>query len=364
MPDPGRSARSVAGLLELRGSVPRAEAATALTYAVRMTPPGLPSAGSKLLQYAASHPGLAVPVTEQDLAAFRMQRPPAPLATVVLPGGQYRLDYPLLSLTGSTAPASLVQAVAAALSGPAARAALTRNGFDLDSSAAGSGPVPTRTDVTNLLADVTLIQKPAKTLALIDISGSMAQQVPGGGGQTRLDYARAAAVRGLREYPLNSQIGLWVFSRNLLPGQDYRQLVPIQSVGSSARQQQLAGQLAGIEVNPDGGTGLYDSVLAAVRQVRSQWDPQRFNSVLVLSDGQNDDRGSIGLQELTATLTAEQGNRPVPVIGIAFGPDSDVRALQQISSATGGETYVARDPLEISQIFLEAVGHRLVDEHS
>ena len=360
VPDPSRSARSVAGLLTLQEGISAAAAATALTYAVRISPPDLPTADSALLPYAATHPGVAVPVTEQDIAAFQKLRPTTPVARIATPGNRYRLDYPLLSLAGSTAPPPAVRAFVTALSTPPARAALAATGFD---GSPGSGPVPTRADLSALVAEVELIEKPATTLALIDISGSMAQQVPGGSGSTRLDYARAAAVRGLQEFPLNSRIGLWVFSRNLLPGQDYRQLVPIRSIGDPAGQQQLAARLAGIRVNPDGGTGLYDTVLAAVRQVRDGWDPGRFNSVLVLSDGQNDDRGSIGLTELTRTLTAEQGGRPVPVIGIAFGPDSDVQALQRISAATGGETYVARNPMDISQIFLEAVGHRIVSVH-
>jgi hypothetical protein len=47
------------------------------------------------------------------------------------------------------------------------------------------------------------------------------------------------------------------------------------------------------------------------------------------------------------------------VISIAFGPDSDINALSQISKATGGAAYQSQDPLQIGEIFLDAVGQRL-----
>ena len=63
---------------------------------------------------------------------------------------------------------------------------------------------------------------------------------------------------------------------------------------------------------------------------------------------------------MLSTLAAEQDpSRPVPVISIAFGPDSDVDALGQISKATGGAAYESKDPRQIGEIFLDAVGQRL-----
>ena len=101
-------------------------------------------------------------------------------------------------------------------------------------------------------------------------------------------------------------------------------------------------------------------MLDAVRTMRASYDPARVNAVLVLTDGMNDDQGSISLDGLLSTLTAEQDpNRPVPVISIAFGPDSDVEALSQISRATGGAAYESKDPRQIGEIFLDAVGQRL-----
>ena len=59
-----------------------------------------------------------------------------------------------------------------------------------------------------------------------------------------------------------------------------------------------------------------------------------------------------------AQLQAEAGDRPVPVIGIAFGPDSDVDALRLISQATGGTTYEVDDVRRIHEVLADALAQR------
>ena len=202
-------------------------------------------------------------------------------------------------------------------------------------------------------------------LAVMDISGSMLGVVPDAGGATRLDLAKDAATRGLGLYGPDSDIGLWEFSRTLTPDSDHQGTDPGQPAGTgrAGRSQVHSGwprRWPACRRFPKGGTGLYDTVLDAVRTMRASYDPARVNVVLVLTDGKNDDQGSISLDGLISTLTAEQdANRPVPVISIAFGPDSDVAALSAISKATGGASYESKDPRQIGEIFLDAVGQRL-----
>jgi len=112
---------------------------------------------------------------------------------------------------------------------------------------------------------------------------------------------------------------------------------------------------------PDGGTGLYDTTLAAVRTVRAGWDPARVNAVVLLTDGDDTDDDGIGLDELLATLRSEQeSGQPVPVITVAYGDgDGDgAQSLAAISAATGGASYQVSDPGRIRDIFLDAVGQR------
>ena len=112
---------------------------------------------------------------------------------------------------------------------------------------------------------------------------------------------------------------------------------------------------------PDGGTGLYDTTLAAVRAVRAAWDPARVNAVVLLTDGDDTDADGISLDQLLSTLQSEEASgQPVPVITIAYGDSvgAGAQSLAAISAATGGAAYQASDPSRIRDIFLDAVGQR------
>jgi secreted protein with Ig-like and vWFA domain len=109
----------------------------------------------------------------------------------------------------------------------------------------------------------------------------------------------------------------------------------------------------------DGGTGLYDTTLAAVRTVQDEYDARAINSVILLTDGENDDPGSLTLGELVSTIERERDPaRPIQVIAIGMGPDADANALKRIAGATGGESYVARDPDDIAEVFIDAMLRR------
>lgn len=380
IPDPSVSVESAGALLDVGSAIPDdTDAHAALAFAVRSTPKELPPSGPALLSRMAAATDLAVPVSEHDLWQYNESGPALPAVAMYPSSRIEQLDYPYV-IIGRDAPVTAVaDQFLELLSTTSARQRLLQNGFrdpsGLAGAAGGADPTirarlatPGLAAVDDTVREVAVVAKPSRVLAVIDVSGSMAQQVPGGAGKTRLQYAQAAALRGLALYPSDSLIGLWAFSRNLTPNTDYREIIPISPLVSAAGDAQpgrrLAAAIASLQVNPDGGTGLYDTALAAVRRVRAQWDPGRVNTVLILSDGQNDDRGSISLARLVATLEHEQDpNRPVPVISIAFGPDSDVRAMTAISAATGGATYIAKNPQDIGRIFLDAVGHRLCTGH-
>ncbi len=243
------------------------------------------------------------------------------------------------------------------IGGPALTSALGVN------RAIPAGPAPLGSDVDRALKSLDVLRQGSRMLAVIDVSGSMGEAVPGTGGATRLDLTKKAAGRGLGVYPDDTEIGLWAFSTNLTADTDYRELVPIGPLGARSGgltgRQQLGGALATLQHVHGGGTGLYDTALAATRRVRENWEPGRVNSVVLLTDGRNDDPHSIGLTELLTLLRAENDpQRPVPLITIAYGADGPVDALRAMSAATGGATYVAKDPRQVRQVFLQAIEQR------
>ena len=93
---------------------------------------------------------------------------------------------------------------------------------------------------------------------------------------------------------------------------DYRKLVPIQPLASGRTE--MLSKLADIQPVPNGKTGLYDTVLAAYKAVQNNWDPSRVNSVVIMTDGQNDDPGGMTLDQLISQLKSIQ-NPAKPVAG-------------------------------------------------
>ena len=338
--DPDRSAVTALALVDIRSA---AADAAGLTWGMRSTPAGAD------LDPAALTDGLVVPTTAQ--VADR-------LPDLVTVAGGSTLDHPFAVLTTDPAERRVADALLTGLLSGAGRQAFVDEGFGAPAAAPfAAGPV------TEALRVHELANAPSRMLAVLDISGSMAAEVPGTEGRSRLDLARAAAQRGLSLYGDDSEIGVWEFSRRLDGDTDHRELVPIGGIaevvdGASGRER-IDGALARMQVAPNGDTGLYDTTLAAVRTVRAGWSPDRVNTVLLLTDGHNDDPGSIDLDTLVATLAAEADPaRPVAVIAIGFGSDVDSAALGALTGATGGKAYLATDPRQIAEIFLDAVGQR------
>jgi Ca-activated chloride channel homolog len=358
LPDPRRSAETVAVTLAVRALVAgRAEEHAVLTSLLRSTVPDLPLDPGRLLAGAAD--GTAVPVPEQSLSG-------ASAVAVPLGPGAMELDHPFAVLADDAGEKATATRLLDALRSDAGQEVLADRGFRAASpTGAAAPPVPEPAAVAEVVEQFAVLHRPSRLLAVLDVSGSMAQPVPGTG-MSRLDVTRAATLQGLQALPPDSAAGLWIFTTDLPNGSDHVGLVDVGPLGprpdGPSGLEQMAGALAAVHPDPSGGTGLYDTTLAAVRRMRADPDPERVSAVLLLTDGRNDDDDGIGLPELLGTLQAEaeaDPGLPVPVFAIAYGPDADLAPLSEIAAATGGAAYAAQDPAGIGQILLDAVGRRL-----
>jgi hypothetical protein len=290
--------------------------------------------------------------------------------------GSPDLDYPVLRVgTPPSADRAAVGAVVAALTSAPARAAARAAGFRTAGGAAPPGAGPTTgiaataprqlrldpKDVVGLLARLSSLAAPSRLLAVFDVSTSMKNPVGNG---TRVTLARDAAKSALALFPDTSAIGLWIFARQLHGSDDWNQLLPIRTLatttGGTTQRDALRTALDGLpgRLSP-GGTGLYDTTLAAVRAARADYLPTSVSSVVIVTDGRDEDIGSIGLPKLVATLRAEvDPRRPVKVIGIGIGPDADLGALRQIAEATGGSAYSAVNPADLQSVLFDALRRR------
>ena len=314
-------------------------------------------------------------LTEQDVWAYDAGSPAIPLQAIYPFGGALAADYPYVVATGEWVDGFGRRAAADFrdwLTSPATRSTLSGyglrppdgSGTGLEADGRGItpdrfAPVPTTDPNAARLARGSwrLLTKRVLTLAVMDVSGSMGGQVKGTD-STKLDLAVQAARNALRFYGDQDYVGLWEFSTGLAGGADYRELVPIgpaaSRVGGVTRRQVL--DQAYSSLRPQNSTALYDTVLAAYTAAQQSYRPDSMNTVVVLTDGANEDNRSISLPTLLSRLAdAQNPARPVHIITIAYGDQANTDVLRQISAATGGLSFASPDPRDIGAVFLDAL---------
>ncbi|MDQ7904058.1 substrate-binding domain-containing protein [Phytohabitans sp. ZYX-F-186] len=362
LPDPAVSPLGFGALVAIRalaGDAPGAAAAIMRRLAPRTAAvtgeappaPGGPGRGET-----------AVVSTEQEVLRGGGARvavyPPS-----AVPGPDY--PYAVLSSAGSRdGAAAFLRALLAA----EGAATLARHGLRTPAGAPPAGaatpgqirdsgyppaPVPPPAEAAALVGAWGGVHLTARLLAVLDVSGSMAARIPGSR-ETRLSATVKAAQGGVRLLLDATEIGLWTFSTDLDGQRDYREVVPVGPVGP--RRAQIVERLGQVRVQPDGGTGLYDTTLAAYRDSARNWTAGRINLLLVLTDGTDDNASGIGRERLLRELGALQDKRrPLPILFIGVGPDIDRAELDQIAKATGGRVALTPDPAGIRQIFFTAL---------
>lgn len=318
--------------------------------------------------------GVAV-ATEQQFVEYVAKHPDAKLAATVPATGAPVMNYPIA--VTEAAPdrhekaKQTGEALATLLSGDAGKDALAGTGFrgpdfaPLDGKGVGKVDVLTANDLIALetaMKRYAVLALPSRMLAVLDVSGSMKFAA---GPTTRVGLLSQAIDNGLPLFPDNAQIGLWAFSIDKGgPGQDWRELLPIRTlsdaVGDKTQRQLLADEGHGLDALVGGGTGLYDTTLAAWRKVQSSYDPHYINSVVIITDGTNEKPNGITLDQLLATLKKEQDPaRPVVLITLGITDDADADVLKQMADATpGGASRVARSADEIPNIVTDLIKMR------
>jgi Ca-activated chloride channel homolog len=212
--------------------------------------------------------------------------------------------------------------------------------------------------VDAILASWSQLRKTANVLSLVDVSGSMAETLPGAP-DTKLAAAKQAAVDSLKLFTERDEVGLWSFSSDQRDRPQSTALVSIGAMGADLggrpRRAVLAEEIKALKAN--GGTGLYQAIATAYREVLTTSNEQRIDAVVVLTDGKNDVTGGLRLQKLLELLRTGVNGRTARVITIAYGPDADTDVLQQIATASKGATYVAPSTEELGKVYASALSN-------
>ena len=389
--DPTRDAAGLAGLLALgsaTGAGPEAKAAQ--VGALRALAAGSSSLRDDLLQkfprsldaadLASSIS--AAPLSEEDVVAYNAERPQVKLAALYLDPTPPALDYPFavmpgVDLTKSAAATGLREALEQpsfknelAATGLRAADGTVGAGFAAPVGAPQASPAPAggsegaaasgldAGSLNQALGSWAAITLPGRALAVFDVSGSMLTKVPTAGGLTRAEVTRRAAAQGLALFDDKWAVGTWIFSTELEGKQPWREIEPITPLTSGRAA--LSDSIREIKPKNGGQTGLYDTALAAYKNVQDSWQAGRVNSVLLFTDGANKNPDGISRATLIAQLKkAADPKRPVRMVFIGIGNEVDRGELEAIAKATsGGGVFVAPDPAKIADIFLEAISSR------
>lgn len=200
------------------------------------------------------------------------------------------------------------------------------------------------------------IRKPSAILQLVDISGSMDEDI--GDGRSRLDGAIEGATTTLGEVRSTDEIGVWAFTTGVsseIDGRTVDGIGVVRPFGALGGDKEgLKSDIADLANAKRWGTPLYDAISVAYDYMKTHAESGRINAIVVLSDGEDLDSVT-RLETLIQKINADQregGNdKPVRIFAIAYTNEADLESLEKLARASGGQVFDATDPTKITETF-------------
>jgi Ca-activated chloride channel family protein len=357
-----------------------ATSSTALVLASALNGLALAATGDKYLglaSVAAASTGMA-PATTTAIATSTLRIEEARLVkeqpnTKILPmtGGYPQLDYPWLASSTAVASAKTASAeLLKALQGPLGNAARTKQGLlnpgatsvaAADYAGTSSGaliPVPAASTIPTLYALADAGAQHGNILAVLDLSGSMAE--PTSDGQpSKMAAVQSSSKLAVQLLSPQSRLGLWEFTYQLDPPNDYRQVVPMAPLSSNRAA--LLNALDAATPIPTGGTSLYRTTLDAYKFAQANWQPNYANSIIVFTDGKDEtDPGAPTLAAVQAQLKSiADPKRPIQLIMLGYG-NADIAAMTSLTSTIGGVVYHINSTAQIIGAFVDSISQSVL----
>lgn len=373
IPDPTTTTAGALIALALQsqiGTGPGASAKLVGTF-VRLAGSTITSSKAGIADLAA-HPASAPAfvASERDVFAGN-QGKAAAVATAVYPSGPSPvLDFPVVTVAPAkgdpkvlaaaklleqqlTSPQAQQQFAEAGLRDPSGAPLPPGAGISgIASKAVSAAPAPSAAKLASAARLWKAAVKPSTLLAVIDVSGSMAD--PAGNGQSKIATAAAAAQTAIGLMPDSWTLGLWSFSYHEPPLTDFTELAPLGKVAQQRKA--LNAAAATLPAQTGGNTALYDTALAAFENSTKHYDPANVNVVALLTDGTDVDPDGMDLPTLLGKLKAQfDPAHPVKIVTIGVGAGADIASLKQISAVTTGQSYVVNDPADIRGVLLDSI---------
>jgi hypothetical protein len=322
-------------------------------------------------QFAVDAPGghaFAFTASEQAVIQANRQADGTTFTAMVPKEGTLAFDYPLIRVVSASEVAGTATAAAefeTVLESPSTTTMLTDAGFRAaHSTIPGARAYPPDQVVATLVRTWLAVNLDARFLTVVDVSSSMNMPLgPGGGDESKADIVRDATTIGLSEFPDTTEIGLWVFSDQLAPPNDWQEVVPTGLLGEPmdgvTRRVELQRGSAALPSIVHGTTALYSTTLAAYQSASTGYDPAKVNAVVLMTDGFNDTDHGPDLATTVAMLRSwVDPQRPLPLFTIGIGPAADMNALGQLATATKGRAYRVNSATDIVNVFLDVLAQR------
>lgn len=302
--------------------------------------------------------------------------PAADQLTLVYPrDGMISADYPLMLLNAGKREA-YTQLVGTLKAAPFQRDALSAAFLRpanpevaaapaLPTTAAVELGFPNRLEVIDAVLGTYQAQwrKPATSIFVLDLSGSMAGQrlasmrealkllsgadTSGTSGTSGTASTATASAR-YSAFQSRERVVLITFATQVQPPVWVRfDADHIEAARDALRQQADA-------MKADGGTAIYSALAAAEDLARQeqQREPDRFVSIVLLTDGENNS----GLKPNEFRDRYAAGGLPARIFPILFG-EANVSEMQQIAQLSGGREFDGRK-LQLGQVFKEIRGYQ------
>jgi len=358
---------TTAGMLALASAMPQLSAEQGRVVIPKLAQGAAPSIDDLFATYTASpDKALAFPVAEADLIDHNRLYPDHKMVSVTPAEGTPAFEFSLVNVATDPVRDQAVELLRAYLQTP--KAANLFSQFGIRSSSVpvtmptpqGSigevkvGPQPDAPTVARATDTWQSATTDFSILAVFDVSGSMKEKV---GSTTRVAITQEAAGIALSALPKTTKLGLWFFSIGIgAGGADHKEVAPIGRLDDEAHWAQVAAGAASLSRSIGGGTGLYDTIWAAYQTAKQNYDADRVNAVVVLTDGRNEDPGGLSLEQLKAQLrAASDPTKPIAITTIGIGPDVDPKALTEISTMTYSDFYSAPSPADMTTVLARAL---------
>jgi hypothetical protein len=383
--DPAANAAGMASLLAMRSVVGHGPTGlvtfvTVARVAQFLSEPDNNALFKAMLSAAQPTGGL---VSEQAVWAHNNIDTSHPVNAVYLSEGSPMLDFPYVLTTKNSAKRLALADFEKAMRAPVGQQAIQSQGLRTPDGAAmfGFGPssgVVTEPPTALPMPSVTVVDAVSqmwariligvRMLITLDESPSMGNLVEGTN-ITRLQAIQELSVQGISLFNKNDVIGLWTFDTGLADPFNYRVVLPMRplnqqitvpsptgSAVKTTQRQALLGAMAAQRPQVDTVTALYETIRSAYQEVSRGYIPDRFNGLIVDTDGTNFDPrpNPLSLNQLLATLRSEfNPQRPVNIIIIGYGHHFDLPSMTKVANVTNGAVYDATSPAGIEKFYLQ-----------